>query len=126
MFVRTGTVRKNRGAASRRHAPKHRRDSNEHNVAARKSTIFEDPSSTGSAVYGLSPNGDIHVSRSVSLHSFTYKTELENENQSNARVEVVENESSLCNPYKSTINQDYLTVKPSPARSHTTTVVVCV
>ena len=124
MFVRTGTVRKNRGAASRRHAQRNRRDSNEHNGVTRKSVITDDHSSTGSAVYGLSPNGDIQRSRSISLNSFTYKTEVDTDHHISEKVDNEIDESNLCNPYQNIRKQDHLTVKGSPARSHTTTVVV--
>ena len=121
MFVRTGTVRKNRGGSSRRHAaPRHRRDSNEHNVPM-KTVITVDPPSTGSVVYGLTPNGEIRGSRSVSMSSITYKTGLEYEQHSAAKTD---NELHLCSPYKNTMKQGHLTISPSPARSHTTTVVV--
>lgn len=124
MFVRKGTVRKTRGCANRRQTPRHRRDSSEHSVASRRSGIHDDPSSTGSGVYGLSPNGELAGSRSVSLHSFTYGTGLELERHSSHITDIPAlPESSLSHPNVITLKVEDATPKSSPARSHTTIVV---
>lgn len=124
MFVRKGTVRKTRGCANRRQTPRHRRDSSEHSAASRRSGIHDDPSSTGSGVYGLTPNGELAGSRSVSLHSFTYGTGLELDRHSPHITDIqAVPESSLSHPNVITLKVEDAIPKSSPARSHMTMVV---
>jgi hypothetical protein len=119
MFVRKGTVRKNRGTG-RRQAHKHRRDSSEQSGVSRKSVIFDDPSSNGS-VYGLSPNGDLCGSRSVSMSSFSFGTTLEPDHNG-VEKEVIDN--TLCNPYINRYRNEEPMTTFTPQHNYKSAIVV--
>ena len=120
MFVRKGTVRKNRGAG-RRQAHRHRRDSSEQSGASRKSVIVDDPSSNGSGAYGLSPSADHCSSRSVSMNSFTYGATLEPDTNV-AEKDFIDN--TLCNPYIHTFRKEDAIISTSPVHNYKLPVVV--
>ena len=130
MFVRKGTIRKNRGGSNRRSI---RRPTG--NNGSRKSHILDDPSSTGSGSYRLSTNDDISsrltptsdacATTSSSTNSFRFDEVARSRSKSPNGVYKSKDEDIIPSPVVHTVRyQSELPTKPSPARSGTNTVVV--
>lgn len=122
MFVRKGTVRKNRGGANRRSVRRPRRDSNENNGGHRRKGVTGEAISTDSANgYELTINGDIEMF-SASGGSLHYGSTFGNGNISKRSSLEEESHPSISNVERvSHFKDDF---KSSPARSQATTILV--
>ena len=131
MFVRRGTVKKNRGGSNRRSI---RRTTG--NSGSRKSHILDDPFSTGSGSYRLSTNDDAcsrltptsdacattsSSSNSVRLDDIT----LARSKSANGVHRYKDGDTLSSSVVPNIRYQSETPTRPSPARSGTNTVVVC-
>lgn len=134
MFVRKGTVRKVRSGSNRRSARRPRRDSNSTSTGgtSRKSIVSDEPSSS-SIGHRLTPNGDSNTLRSTSNISLALEEDItDSVSMTSARCSMYElhNVAGVTsNPGSMRYQTDTLRyqneiARPSPAKSHNTTVVV--
>ena len=121
MFVRKGTVRKNRGGSNRRSI---RRPTGK--SGSRKSNIYDDPSSTGSGSYRLSTNDDTcsrltptsDACATTSSSTTSFRLDDIAQARSKSANGVCKNEDTVSSPVVHNIRYK------SPGRSGTNTVFV--